>query len=162
MRLPRMTTRRWMVAVGVTAIFTASCVQAHRWWRLRTEYDGALRRYESSMTWYLEGRLTAWDLVGISQRLMETELALLSRRDQQVRAVNAHLQRVSRMIDEERRAAPTCHDWPAGDAAFIEDALTESKDKWETWIDASEVDAALTECRAKLEKLRTEGRSIRP
>ena len=155
MRLPRMTTRRWMIAVAAVAILAASCVQVQKWWRLRTQYDAALRDYASSEKRYDDERLAPWDLVGASQRLMEAELGLATWREHQVLAVTAHVDRVSRMIDEESKdRGLALHDFPARDAYIIEEALRESKSKWETWIVAPEAEVALEECKVKLDRLK--------
>ena len=148
------TTRRDTIAVAGVAILAASSIQARDWWRLRIRCAGALRDYARSTKRYEEGRVAFWDYLDVSQRLMEAELDLSSRRGQQVDAITDHLSRVSRIIDEERKHTTICRGINGRDAAIIEESLEKFKASWGPWVAAGGIDELLDQCKAKLQKLR--------
>src|SRR5262249_52100419 len=119
MRLPLMTTRRWMTFVALVAILAAACVWAQRFIR----YTTALRDYTASMHWYEEGRLLPSTLVLRSQRVMEAELDVSAGRQQQIRAIAAHLTRVAGVIQAEINEPIELHTTPERYVREIEEAL---------------------------------------
>jgi hypothetical protein len=76
MRLPRMTTRCWMIAVVVAAVFVKAGQEAEWHRRLRSHHAAVLRDYRAAMRWYDHGRLDLAKSVLASERLVEAELAL--------------------------------------------------------------------------------------
>jgi hypothetical protein len=131
MRLPRMTTRRWMVAVVVATVFVRAAHAAERYYRLRCR-QVALRGYRAAMFWYDEGRMTVTRSVVASERLLEAELALSPNHEAQVAAVSAHLERASVLIERERN-----------------EPLMLCNDNREMWI--GDAEATLAKWRARLE-----------
>jgi hypothetical protein len=110
MLLPRMTIRRWMVAVIVASIFVKSGIASERYWRLRSHYASVLRGYKAAMQWRDEGRLNVVESVLASERLMEAEFRLSATKRDQLNAVTAHLRRARQMFVEERNELPFCYD----------------------------------------------------
>jgi hypothetical protein len=130
MRLPRMTTRRWMIAVVVAAVLMRAAHEAERYCRLRSRHVAAVRGYNDACHWFDEGRLDLVKAVLASEHLLEAELALSWKRKDQVTAISAHLKRAHLLIEAERNEPPICHDNREG------------------WI--GEAEAALAEWRARL------------
>jgi hypothetical protein len=137
MRFPKMTTRRWMVAVAAVAILAAICIEAQRAWKLKTRYASALRSFQDWKTYYGEGRATLEHAVEKSQCLMEAELALCATKTQQITAIEAHLTRALSLIEEEINWPLSLHDTDYERAPYIA-AARES----------------LLECKARLNKLK--------
>ncbi len=150
MRVPRMTTRRWMITVAIVAV---SCVQAQRLW-LRTRYASALGDYRASTGWYEEGRLLPSTLVLGSQRVMEAQLDLSAGREQQILAITAHLTRASGVIQEEINEPFYLHDRPDYTASEIEEALGKCKLPLQEWLGEHQVKEGLAKCQAELKKLK--------
>jgi hypothetical protein len=150
MRLPRMTTRRWMDVVAGAAILAASCVWAQRLIR----YDSAWHDYMASTQWYEEGRLLPGPLVLRSQRVMEAQLDLSVGREQQIRAITAHFTRVSGLIQAEINEPLGIHDRPDRVALEIGEALGKCKLPLQEWLTAPEVKEGLAKCHDQLKKLK--------
>ena len=150
MRPPQMTTRRWMVVVVIVATLAASWIQAQR----SIRYVSVWRDYRASREWYEEGRLLPSTLVLRSQRIMEAQLSLSFGREQQVRAITAHLTRVSGVIQAEINWPPTLHARPEFHAIEIEEALGKTMFPMKQWLDALEVKEGLATCQVKLKKLK--------
>jgi len=91
MRLPWMATRRWMIAIVVAATLVRAITETERYCRLRSRYAAALRGFEAAMLWLDEGKVDLVKTVLASERLLESELALSSRHNDQVNALSAHL-----------------------------------------------------------------------
>ena len=150
MRLPRMTTRRWMVVVVIVATLAASWVQAQRWIR----YAAVWRDYTASRELYEEGMLLSSTLVLRSQRIMAAQLDLSFGREQQIRAITAHLTRVSGVIQAEINWPPNLHDRSDFRAIEIEDALGKTMFPMKQWLDVLEVKEGLAMCQDQLKKLK--------
>jgi hypothetical protein len=99
-----------MFEVVVAALFVKGVTEAERYWRLRSRYVLALRSHQAAMNWYDQGRLDLVKSVLASQRLMEAELALSVKREDQVAALSAHLKRAHDLIEAERKEPLMCHD----------------------------------------------------
>jgi hypothetical protein len=110
MRLPRMTTRRWMAAVVVVAMVAAALIEVERSWEQHSRYASALRAFQANQVYYEEGRATMERCVERSRRLLEAELALGGTKRAQVAAIEAHLARASSLIDEEINRPWGLHD----------------------------------------------------
>jgi hypothetical protein len=144
-----MMTRRWMISVAVVAIFAATFVQAQRLLR----YASALRVYAASSQWYEQGRLLASTLVLRSQRVMDAQYDLAIGREQQIRAITAHLTRASELIQAEINAPLGLHDRPELDALEVEKALGKGTLSLQ-WSTAPEVKEGLSKCQNQLETLK--------
>jgi hypothetical protein len=135
MRLPRMTTRRWMIAIVVAAVLARAAHEAERYCRLRSRHAAALRGYKAAMHWFDEGRLDLVKSVLASQRLLEAELALSLNDKDHVTAISARLKRAYHLIEAERNEPFwTCHD---------------NRDMW-----IGEAEATLAEWKARLKTMR--------
>jgi hypothetical protein len=88
MRLPRMTTRRWMIAVAVAAILAAVLIEVGKAWKLHARYVSALGAFQTSRAYYGEGRVLLETCVRRSQHLMEAQLALCATWEERVAAIN--------------------------------------------------------------------------
>jgi hypothetical protein len=110
MRLPRMTTRRWMATAAVVAMLTAAAIEVERLRERHTRYASALRAFRAYEVYYEEGRATMEQCVERSRRLLEAELALYWTKGAQVAAIEAHLARASSLIDEEINLPWALHD----------------------------------------------------
>jgi hypothetical protein len=151
-----------MYATVVVAALAAGSIQIQEWWLLERPYAAALRDYGTAKKQYAERRLGFWNLVAASQRLMEAELRLASRRKQRLLSTTAHLYRVSSVIGQEMKhpgsGLPT---WPAMDTDTTEAVLKGAQVKWETWIDATDGNEVLDLCKSKLDRLRVEAQAMR-
>src|SRR4051812_44452115 len=96
MRSPRMTTRRWMLAVMATACLTAAYVEV-----ARLRYISALREHSTYGRLYEEGRVTPLKYLEKSQVLMETQIALWTSKTDRTAFVSAHLDRVTKLMKRE-------------------------------------------------------------
>ena len=145
MRVPPMTTRRWMAAVVVVASFLSLGIQAEKWAR----YAWAAREYRAYEKCFEEGGLTLQrGLLGsrkLSRKLMEAELAICATKAGQIAAIKAHLKRVASLIDQELNWPEACHDsvflrlW---EIAEVREPLLES----ETALDQLEGGIILERC----------------
>jgi hypothetical protein len=151
-----MTTRRWMIAVACVAILAGLCIQVDRWWQLKQRQSRARGNYASAAKQYEEGYLPFWDLLDLSQDLLQVKLDLSHRREHQILAVASHLHRVHRIIEEERKYALVLESTYRRDADMIEDSLERSKATWGQWLGAHEIEAALEQCNLGLHKLKEE------
>lgn len=154
MRVPRVTTRRWMLTAAIFAVLAAFLLQVQAWFWLRTRYDCALRVYAASTQRYKDGRLNPVDLVWASLRLMEAELDLSASEGQKIVAITAHLGRTSRVIDEEREQPRQMHDRLWLVALEIDQALADSKSKLDPCLHTPGVKEALGQCTVKLNELK--------
>ncbi len=136
MRLPRMTTRRWMAAVAVVAILAAALIEVENSWERYSRYTSALRAFHAYEVYYEEGRATLGQCVERSRRLMEAELGVRRARAKQVAAIEVHLNRVSSLIDDEIN-----YPWGLHDTDY----------ERAPWIGAAR--ESLLECRARLDDL---------
>jgi hypothetical protein len=146
----RMTTRRWMILVALVAALAASWVQVQR----QIRYASVWRAYKASMEWYQEGRLRPSTVILRSQHVMDAELALSFGREQQIRAVAAHLTRSSGVIQAEINDLPRLHARPEWDAIEIDEALQKGMLILQKHLSASEVKAGLATCQDQLKKLK--------
>jgi hypothetical protein len=85
------------------------------------------------MQWFDEGKLNLVKSVLASQRLLEAELSLSSKRNDQVTAISAHLDRAHYLIDVDRKEPRWC------------------RDNRDIWI--AEAEATLDEWRARLKTM---------
>jgi hypothetical protein len=138
-----------MIAVALAAVLAATSTWAQR----LIQYDTALRDYSASTRWYGEGRLLPVILVLRSQRLMEAQLALAAGRRQQIRAITAHLARVSEVIQAEINAPLEIHSRPDWDSRDIEEALRQGFLPLDRWLTAVEVKNGLAKCQDQLKTL---------
>jgi hypothetical protein len=99
MRLPRMTTRRWMVTVLLVAVINASCLQGWRW-RLRSRYVAAQHEHLAFRKYYDEGRVTPLKYFEKSEALMAAGLALAGE-DERHAIVSGHIARVVQVMRQE-------------------------------------------------------------
>jgi hypothetical protein len=102
MRLPWMTTRRWLIVVAVAAVMLRA-VDATRSWRRHFRYAAAIHAHEATMRFFNLGRVTLTDAVLSSQRLMDEELRLSSSAEDRTTAFSSHLRRADGMIKGYRR-----------------------------------------------------------
>ena len=136
MRLPRMTTRRWMATAAVVAMLTAAAIEVERLRVQHARYASALRTFRAYEVYYEEGRATLGQCVERSRRLMEAELGLRGTKQAQVAAIEAHLARASSLIDAEINWPWSLHDTDYERAPRI-----------------AEAKESLLECRARLDSL---------
>ena len=85
---------------------------------------------------------------------MEAELALSFGKEQQIRAVAAHLTRASGVIQAEINELPLCRGRPERDAIEIDEALEKGMLPLQKHLSASEVKEGLATCQDQLKKLR--------
>jgi hypothetical protein len=107
MRLPRMTTRRWLLTVLLVAVMNASCLRVWRW-RLRSRYVAAQYDHFAFRKYYDEGRVTPLKYFEKSEALMAAELALAGE-DERRAIVSSHIARVLQVMRQEEDDLLTCH-----------------------------------------------------
>lgn len=97
MRLPRMTIRRWLLAVMTAAIVAAFWTLLERW-RLTERYEAASRGYLVVRQRYDEGRVpVCFPLQKLFDRT-EAKLRLCQTREQRLSVLSADLELASRLI----------------------------------------------------------------
>ena len=109
MRLPRMTTRRWMATAAVVAMLTAAAIEVERLRERHTWYAFALRAFRAYEVSYEEGRATMEECVeevALSWKWSSPWMG----RGVQVAAIRAHLARALSLIDEEINRPWGMHD----------------------------------------------------
>jgi hypothetical protein len=99
MRLPQMTTRRWLLTILLVAVLNASCLQFWRW-RLRSRYVAAQHDHFAFRKYYDEGRVTPLKYFEKSEALMAAELALAGE-DERHTIVSGHIARVMQVMRQE-------------------------------------------------------------
>jgi hypothetical protein len=144
MRLPQMTTSRWMKVVLVTAVALASGIQAERWWRLRTLHASALRDYLTSEEDFHIGRILVDRCVLASEFLMNARLLQCHTDKQRIQVITAHIARSKHLIEQGKRDE-------------LEYVGCGSGPDWTYVIEAQE---HLTECEARLMRLKGSSSSL--
>ena len=104
LRTSKMTTRRWMILVIVTAVFAKAGIVAGR----LKAHASVLRKHQAAVNCFEEGRVTLAQTVLSSERLLEAELAICLTSAQRLTAISAHLKRAHLWIEREKREIPWC------------------------------------------------------
>ena len=144
----------WMIAAAGVAILAASFIQARDWWRLKQRHIAAFattkRRKSDTTTGTFPPRIYS-SFRNVCRR---RNAVSSSRRVNQMVAITGHLRRVSRIIDEERKAVLVLHYPYRRVANMIEESLERSKATWGNGSGIKEIEAALHQCKLKLHRLR--------
>jgi hypothetical protein len=115
MRLPRMTTLRWMVAIGVIALTIGGTGWAHRsilhWQRIerirRERVASALKAFRGVERAFIGGEIEVDPFYLWSRRLMECQLEVSRSKADRIAAIRAHRRRLSILWDP-RGDGKTC------------------------------------------------------
>jgi hypothetical protein len=107
-RSSRLSTRRWFVVIAILATYLGTCCWAEKW-RLKWHCDQAMSRLEKTERFYDEGRITVDRVVERSKDLLQAQLARSGDRAYRIAMMQAHRDRVKRMVAVEREAQLELH-----------------------------------------------------
>jgi hypothetical protein len=98
-RWVRISIRSALLAIVVMAIIVKGAI----WSRKATQLRAASERYELQFAYFQEGRVLASQLCVDSEAVLEKQFDMCEFDDDRIAALEAHLARVTKVVDEERR-----------------------------------------------------------